>query len=210
MKDGKTNLIWNIIADFPNYAVSNYGEVKNIKTERILKIQVHHNYCYVFLYLNGNRKSVLLHRLVAQAFIPNPNNYPEINHKDENPLNNIVENLEWCSSKYNNNYGTHKEKLRQKMLINNPFKGKKHTDEAKLKMSCAKKGKNLSEKHKQKIRESNKDNGRPGKPVYCLELNKSFNSAIEAERQTGIPNSNIIAVCKGDRKTAGKYHWKYI
>jgi hypothetical protein len=96
------------------------------------------------------------------------------------------------------------------MLLNNPFKGKQHTDEAKAKMSVAKKGKKLSEEHKQKISNSNKNTKKIGVAVCCLELNKSFNSVTEAEKQTGVKNSNIIAVCKGNRQTAGKYHWKYI
>lgn len=54
-----------------------------------------------------------IHRLVAEAFIPNPNNYPCINHKDENPSNNNIDNLEWCTYKYNANYGTGVE--RQKL-----------------------------------------------------------------------------------------------
>lgn len=60
-------------------------------------------YC---LSLDGVKLDHKIHRLVAIAFIPNPNNYPMVNHKDENPKNNCVENLEWCDAKYNNNYGT--------------------------------------------------------------------------------------------------------
>ena len=54
---------------------------------------------------NGKQKRYKIHRLVAEAFIPNPNNYPQVNHKDCNPLNNKVDNLEWCNAKYNINYG---------------------------------------------------------------------------------------------------------
>lgn len=198
-----------IIEHYPNYSVNDSGEVFNNKTGRKLKQTIKKGYCNVYLYNEDGRKFFLVHRLVAQAFIPNPNNYPEVNHKDENSLNNCVENLEWCTSKYNNNYGTHKEKLRQRLSENNPWKGRRHTDEAKEKMSRAKRGKRLSEEHKQKISEATKGIGRPGLSVYCLELNQSFDSVMEAERQTGIPNSNIIAVCQGKRKTAGKYHWKY-
>lgn len=64
-----------------------------------------------------NKKNYLVHRLVASAFLPNPNNYPIINHKDENPQNARVENLEWCDSKYNNNYGTHNEKVAKSCSI---------------------------------------------------------------------------------------------
>ena len=85
-----------------------------------------------------------------------------------------------------------------------------HTEETKQKMREAKLGTVLTEEHKKKISESNKGNGRPGRAVYCVELGRAFTSAMEAERQTGAPNTNIIAVCKGQRKTAHKYHWEYI
>ena len=62
-------------------------------------------------------KSFTIHRLVATVFIPNPNNYTEVNHKDENKTNNNVENLEWCTRKYNINYGTARERARQKLAV---------------------------------------------------------------------------------------------
>ena len=69
----------------------------------------------VSLNKNGKTKQHFIHRLVAQAFIPNPNNYPCVNHKDEKPSNNYVSNLEWCSYQYNNNYGTRNEKVAEKL-----------------------------------------------------------------------------------------------
>lgn len=195
---------------YPNYSINHSGDVFNNKTGRKLKQTIKKGYCGVFLYNEKGRKYRLVHRLIAEAFIPNPNNYPEINHKDENSLNNSVDNLEWCTSKYNSNYGTHREKIRQRMLTNNPFKNKKHTTEAKIKMRQSKLGKTLTEEHKSKISESCKGRKVQGKAVLCVELNKVYLSVMDAERETGIPNANIVAACKGKRKTAGGYHWQYI
>lgn len=64
------------------------------------------NYLCVSLSKDGFVKTAAVHRIVAEAFLPNPNNLPMVNHKDENPLNNCVNNLEWCDAKYNMNYGT--------------------------------------------------------------------------------------------------------
>lgn len=67
------------------------------------------------MYSNGQRYKKTIHRLVAEAFIPNPNNYPCINHKDENKENNNVSNLEWCTYKYNSNYGTCRKRAIEKI-----------------------------------------------------------------------------------------------
>lgn len=63
-------------------------------------------YVYLPVTHNKKRKNFLVHRIVAQLFLDNPNNYPIVNHKDENPLNNRCDNLEWCTFSYNNSYGT--------------------------------------------------------------------------------------------------------
>lgn len=67
----------------------------------------------------GDRRPKKVHRLVMEAFVPNPNGYPCVNHKDEDKTNNTLENLEWCSIAYNNNYGTHQQRS-AKSRINNP------------------------------------------------------------------------------------------
>lgn len=136
------------VKDFPNYSITSLGDVFNNRTGRKLKQSIYKGYCGVHLYNENGRKFFLVHRLVAKAFIPNENLFPEVNHKDENPLNNSVENLEWCTPKYNCNYGTHKEKIRQRLLLQNHYKGKQHTPATKAKMSLAKKGKPSNRKRK--------------------------------------------------------------
>ena len=107
--------IWKDIKDYEgHYQVSNLSRVKSIKfgKERILKpVTDRHGYLLVSLWKNNKQKTYKVHRLVAEAFIPNPYNLPQVNHKDENPLNNNVNNLEWCNSKYNCNFGTRIERI---------------------------------------------------------------------------------------------------
>lgn len=106
------NEIWRDIPDYPNYQVSNLGNVRNVKFGRIIKPSMtNKGYLRVCLWGNGESKNYRVHRLVAQAFIPNPNNYPEINHKDKNRQNNYVNNLEWCTSQYNIDYSLAKQVL---------------------------------------------------------------------------------------------------
>ena len=81
--------LWKDIYGYENkYQVSNIGNIRNIKTGKYLKVQMYKTgYCYIDLYNNGQPKKYLIHRLVAQAFIPNPYNLPYVNHKDCNPHN---------------------------------------------------------------------------------------------------------------------------
>lgn len=111
-----TDEIWKDIIGWEGlYQISSYGIVKSFrkKEPHLLSTCVGtHGYCVVLLHDgNGQRKNERVHRLVAQAFIPNPNNYPYINHKDEDKTNNQVENLEWCTAEYNSNYGTCKKRI---------------------------------------------------------------------------------------------------
>ena len=89
------------------HMVSNFGNVKSVKymhtnSERVLKQSINRcGYAYIILWENKNKKHYTIHRLVASTFIPNPNNYPQINHIDGNKLNNSVDNLEWCTASEN-------------------------------------------------------------------------------------------------------------
>lgn len=96
----------------------------HIKEKKLIPIELKNKYLKVSLSKNNNVNSYLIHRLVAEAFMPNPNNYSCVNHKDENKQNNSVDNLEWCTFLYNNTYGTKIERQIQKQ-INNPKNSKK-------------------------------------------------------------------------------------
>lgn len=104
------------------YQISNCGRVKSLgndknRKEKILKpTKNNKGYLKVGLCKEGKRKMCLVHRLVAITFIDNPNNFTEINHKDENITNNCVNNLEWCTHFYNVNFGTRTEKTSKQVL----------------------------------------------------------------------------------------------
>lgn len=122
------NEIWKSVVGYENlYEVSSFGRVRSVDRTTIGKTAFSDDSLYHFkgkilkqgnrktsgmpykqvvLYKNKEHKTVAVHRLVAETFIPNPDNLPQVNHKDENPSNNNVSNLEWCTCKYNVNYGT--------------------------------------------------------------------------------------------------------
>lgn len=146
------------------YAITSCGKVWSYLKNTFLK-PYHHNsgYLSVNLYKNTNRKTCLVHRLVAEAFLPNPANLPQINHKDENKFNNCLNNLEFCSATYNINYGMHNKRIAEAF----------------------------------------------GKAVYCVELDCTYKSLAEASRLLNISEGNISSAVRGNRKTAGGYHWRW-
>lgn len=97
---------WTRISEHPDYWISTYGRVYSEKRKIIMKPDGSARYLRVRL----DRKKLSIHRLVAAAFIHNPQNLPEVNHKDEIKTNNSVDNLEWCDHIYNVNYGTAKSR----------------------------------------------------------------------------------------------------
>lgn len=174
------------------YQVSNLGRVKSLdrtisykfrqgKHQRIKRGKIitpcldSNGYLFVRLYDSNGKKNVLkVHRLVGITFIPNPENLPCLNHKDEVRTNASVDNLEWCTHLYNNLYGTHLEK------ISHALKGIKRSEETRKKMSEARKGKNLSEATKKKLSEINMGEKNPN---YGLKRSQETLEKMRLARQ---------------------------
>lgn len=204
MEEIKVDEIWKDIIDFPNYQISNYGRVKskaritnvgikNVKEikrkEKILKpLKLTKGYLGIRLYNNTNAKTFKIHRLVATYFIPNPNNYEQVNHIDGDKTNNNATNLEWCTNEYNMKHSydiglRDKEVLRKNMsIIGKNLKGKKGN-------------------HIRKVVQIDKTNNK---------VIKIWGSITEASKCINISDATIQNVCAKRRKTAGGYIWKYV
>ena len=105
------------IEGFENYEVSNLGKVRNIKSGIMLKPKLtEYGYLRHGLYKNNKQKYLFLHRIIATAFIDNPEGKPCVNHIDENKLNNNLSNLEWCSVRENNVHGTRMKRIAEKLF----------------------------------------------------------------------------------------------
>ena len=121
--------IWKDIEGYEGlYQISNYGVVKSLKKyagkslrkEKILKTYKDKDgYIKVILCKNSKTRFLSIHRLLAEVFIPNPDNLPQINHKDENPLNNKVDNLEWCTQQHNVIHSKHKMYKQKNIIYSN-------------------------------------------------------------------------------------------
>lgn len=179
--------IWMPIPDYEGfYEVSNTGKIRSVyRYRRELKpIISNSGYKRVDLFKNKVRQQVSIHRIVAKVFCDNPFNKPCVNHKDENRLNNNANNLEWVTYKENRNYGTAEKRRRA------------HIDYSR-------------EIYKITARNNGKKTARPvsmftkdGKYL------KSFESAAEASRQTGIYITTITRAIKRGLN-AGGYAWQY-
>lgn len=196
------------------YQVSNKGRIKSlqdrgVKREKILSLLKHNSgYYSIGLMINGKCKHFLVHRLVAKAFIENPNNYNFVNHKDENKRNNDVENLEWCTKSYNAIYYLERDEAR-KIEYANRLRDKKTNE--------------LSSPYTKKNHVHTNTQGVVQK-TYDGEVVAVYENSIDAYLKTGINFSHITRACKlnesGIPKTrngssGGKYvsHgfvWEYI
>ena len=179
-------MTWKTIEEYPMYSIDENGNVFSRYSNKILKpILVSNGYYSVQLFNERGAKCKTIHRLVATAFIPNPENLPCVNHKDEIKTNNHVSNLEWCTHAYNSTFGTAQER---RLL---------HTDYSKRDMKAV--APQISEKLKIPILQYTKD----------MKLIRRFDSAKDAKMEIGVDASHIGEVCRGKRKTAGGYVWKY-
>ena len=163
-----------------NYMVSNDGRVWSNKTNKYLS-QSLNSYGYPKVHIDG--KVVTVHILVAKAFLPNPENKKTVNHKDENKLNNNVNNLEWVDDYENNRYGTHDQRCSE-------TKRKKYQNgEYNVAFTF----------------------GAKAVEQYDLEGNfiNEFESAAEAHRKTGVSEAGIALTARGKQRTSGGYVWKY-
>lgn len=197
---------WSPVIGFEGkYDISTLGQVRNNKgaiLKPTLKRTTGTVYKVVRLWKEGQYHTKYIHRLVAEAFIPNPEGLPIINHKDEDGTNNLIENLEWCTQKYNTNYGT-----------------------GLIRMAKKRKGIPLAKEHKEKIARSvsayykthvSTCKGIPSKnrkPVIKCNKDgaeiKRYSSIAEATEGDLSKVRNITANCNGKRKSAYGFVWKW-
>ena len=144
---------WRAVPGYEGlYEVSNKGNVRNVRRNTLLRLtKTNNGYIRVFLYKNGIKTNLSVHRLVAKTFLPNPDNLPIINHKDEDKTNNNVDNLEWCTAKYNLNYGT--ARIRS---INTKIKNG-YINEENVGLSKEEYNQKYYEGNREKIREQNRE-----------------------------------------------------
>lgn len=179
-------LEWRSVKGYEErYLVSNTGLIYSKLSNKVLKPnKMANGYLSVELFNKGKSKRVLIHRIVAEAFIDNPENLPIVNHKDENKSNNSVDNLEWFTQKYNANYG-------------NALLKKKQNFKASEKMRIN--ARNIALSRQIPVLQFTKSG----------EFIKRFNSAVEAGRLLKISASHIGETCKQIRKSAGGFGWQY-
>jgi len=180
--------IWKNISGSA-YSVSSLGRIMNDKTGQILKFwHNNHHYPCITLEINGKRCKLRVHRIVAEAFIPNPDAKPCVDHINTNRSDNRVENLRWATFKENSRNPTTLIRLHRttfKAGSENPktMTGKFGLENPRSIPVCQIKGGNTI---------------------------KSYSCAREAMRQTGIACTTITKCCRGQRKSAGGYQWAYI
>ena len=181
--------IWKDIPGYEGkYQISNLGNVmslhfkRSLTNKKLLKPMPDGRYGYLKVMLrdNGNYKMKTIHRLVAEAFIPNPEGKPNVNHIDSNPKNNRADNLEWCTQKENIEYGYRYGNIKPAC----PMNGRKGCNNPLSKI----------------VLQIDIKTG--------TVINEYFGLS-EASRKTGLPSSNIYRSCISNKRTCGGYNWEY-
>lgn len=189
--------VWKDIKDYERlYQINNEGEVKALEKtiwngqgylhfpEKIRKLNPDKDgYLNITLSNKGEVKTFKIHRLVAEAFIPNPDNLPEVNHKDGNKTNNNVDNLEWCTRKENQKHAFRIGLINQNGERNHMY-GKLGADNP----------------NSIPIYQLNKNTG---------DIIREYDSLASAGRDLGVNTGKICLVCQGKRNSAYGYKWKY-
>ena len=178
---------WVNIENHPSYFISNFGRVFSKKSNKVMKNRVVSKNGYQQITLDNSQ--LLVHRLVAQAFIPNPDNLPCVNHKDEDPGNNDVRNLEWCTYKYNSNYGTNPSRHSKKMLD-------RYNNDPDWKSDCIKRLAEIQKKKRKRVVQLDKFNN------YL----KTYESSYATEKD-GHLSVHVCDCANGKRKTHHGYKW---
>ena len=178
---------WVNIENHPSYFISNFGRVFSKKSNKVMKNRVVSKNGYQQITLDNSQ--LLVHRLVAQAFIPNPNNLPCVNHKDENPGNNDFRNLEWCTYKYNSNYGTNPIRHSKKMID-------RYNNDPDWKSDCIKRLAEIQKKKRKRVVQLDKFNN------YI----KTYESSYATEKD-GHLSVHVCDCANGKRKTHHGYKW---
>lgn len=206
------------------YAITSCGKVWSYRSNRFLKPVLSKGYYKVNLSHNGIIKNKYIHRLVAETYIDNPNNYSQVNHKNECCTDNYVQNLEWCSVEYNTNYGTRNDRTK---ISNQKSQGNiikcletgevygSYMEASRLtgisansiSAACRGKQKTAGKLHWKILKEEKKANPIP---VRCIETGEIFPSASAAASALNLSSSNILKVCKKERQTTGNLHWEFI
>ena len=173
--------IWKDIKKYEGlYQVSNLGKVKSIRNNKLMKLRTdYRGYLDVLFSVNKKTKRYKVHRLVAEAFIPNPHNLPQVNHKDENKQNNFANNLEWCTNEYNYHYGTAIERRTKTLLERYSRTDNRWQERQIIQYDLA------------------------GNFI------KEWRSIKTASKELNIISQDISACCRKLRKTAKGYIWKY-
>lgn len=194
--------IWKGVVSLESkYMISSKGRVKSLErnyidsmgrkchvAEKFMKVKISKStgYPQVSLCKNGKSRSFCIHRLIAEAFIPNPNNYPCVNHIDENRENSVLENLEWCTYGYNNTYGDARKKRREAMIS---F----YEENPEYKISIKKRG--ISFKVNQ----------------YSLDGNliKTYEGGLPEIKDVFGRNASVVSCVLHKNKTAYGFVWRY-